>query len=65
VYTGSTAFGHRRSAPMKRAVWLSIVCCALLAAAYLKVPMFFARQDFPPTGGAVAVGDVNGDVFQI
>jgi len=38
---------------MKRAVWLSIVCCGMLAAADLKVPMFFARQDFPSAGYAV------------
>jgi hypothetical protein len=46
---------------MKRAVWLAMACCGMLAAADLKVPMFFARQDFPSAGYYVAVGDVNGD----
>jgi hypothetical protein len=30
---------------MKHAVWLAFVCCGLMSAADLKVPMFFARQD--------------------
>jgi hypothetical protein len=46
---------------MIKTAWLTVACCGLMSAADLKVPMFFARQDFPPAGGAVAVGDVNGD----
>jgi hypothetical protein len=46
---------------MRRAVWLMIASCGFMAAADLKVPMFFARQDLPSVGNDVAVGDVNGD----
>jgi hypothetical protein len=46
---------------MIKTAWLTVACYGLLAAADLKVPMFFARQDFPPAGRTVAVGDVNGD----
>ena len=46
---------------MMKAAWVTIACCGLMAAADLKVPMFFARQDFPPAGRTIAVGDVNGD----
>src|SRR5580698_7251089 len=46
---------------MIKTAWLTIVCCGMLAAADLKVPLFFARQDFPSAGYTVAVGDVNGD----
>src|SRR5580698_11239132 len=46
---------------MIKTAWLTVMCCGLMAAADLKVPMFFARQDFPSAGEFVAVGDVNGD----
>jgi len=46
---------------MLKTVWLTIASCGLMAAADLKVPLFFARQDFPSVGHDVAVGDVNGD----
>jgi hypothetical protein len=46
---------------MIKTAWLTVACCGLMSAADLKVPMFFARQDFPSAGYAVAVGDANGD----
>lgn len=46
---------------MKRAVLLSLICCAALSAAGIKQPKYFARRDYPSGGGLVIVGDVTGN----
>ena len=46
---------------MRSAVLLSILCCSALAAPTITQPKFFARRDYPSSGGHVSVADVNGD----
>ena len=46
---------------MKRAVWISILCCTAATAASITQPKFSARRDYPGAGGVEAVAGVNGD----
>jgi hypothetical protein len=47
---------------MKRAVWIFILCCCVLAGATIKQPKFSARRDYPGLYGEfVQVADTNGD----